>query len=170
VEAATWDNCRAEFAFDGALIDLLVPGTGDADWEAFWSALRAGPFRLQAFRDGESIPLPESAAWVFAERGMASVMVSVQSGAVTANCHFFGGDLELDIDSREVTGPAAFESVLAVMRFVAAAVGLPVVAVAEGGRPAYPFLRVSRDGQAEFLRAGSASYAEPGDSLNQGRM
>lgn len=44
MEAATWDTCWADFAFDGALIDLLAPGTGDAEWEAFWSALRAGPF------------------------------------------------------------------------------------------------------------------------------
>lgn len=91
---------------------------------------------------------------MFAERGVASVAVSVRSGTVTANCHFCGGDLELDIDPREVTNAAAFESVLAVMRFVAAAVRLPVVAVAEGGTPAYAFLRVSPDGQAEFVGLG----------------
>jgi hypothetical protein len=161
VEAATWDTCRADFAFDGALIDLLVPGTGDAEWEAFWAALRAGPFPLRALRDGEPIPLPASAAWVFAEREVASVMVSVLSGTVTANCHFFGGDLELDIDPREVATEAAFESVLAVMRFVATTVRRPVVAVAEGGTPAYAFLRVSPDGQAEFLRMGYVWHSEP---------
>ena len=162
MEAATWDLCRADFAFDGALIDLLAPGTGPADWEAFWSALRAGPFGLRAFRDGEPIPLPDSAAWTFAEREVASVMVSVVAGGVTANCHFFGGDLELDIDPREVTSEAAFEAVLAVMRFVAAAVRLSVFAVAEGGTPAFAFLRVSADGQAVFLPAGSVRQAEPG--------
>jgi hypothetical protein len=155
LEAATWANCRADFALDdGALIDLLAPGTGPVDWEAFWSALRAGPFELQAFRDGEPIPLPESAAWALAERRVASIMVSVQSGTVTANCHFFGGDLELDIDPREVVSPVAFESMLAVMRFVASAVGLAVIAGPEGGTPAYAFLRVSPDGQAVFLRRG----------------
>jgi hypothetical protein len=160
VEAATWDSCRADFVPDGALIDLTAPGTGDAEWEAFWSALLAGPFELRAFRDGEPIPLPESAAWVFAEREVASVTVSVLSGSVTANCHFFGGDLELDIDPREVVTEAAFESVLALMRFVAAAVGLPVIGAAEGGTPTYAFLRVSPDGQAAFLRAGSVRHAE----------
>jgi len=146
VEAATWNTCRADFAFDGALVDLLAPGTGPAEWEAFWSALRAGPFGLRAFRDGKPIPLPESAAWVFAEREAASVMVSVLAGSVTANCHFFGGDLKLDIDPREVVGDSAFESVLAVMRFIAAVVQLPVFAVAEGATPAYAFLRMSPDG------------------------
>jgi hypothetical protein len=151
VHAATWANCRADFAFDGALVDLLVPGTRHDEWEAFWAALRAGPFTLAAFRDGEPIPLPESACWVFAEREVASVMVSVLAGDVTANCHFFGGDLELDIDPREVAGAEAFESVLSIMRFVAAAVGLPAFATMEGGTREHAFLRVSPDGQAEFL-------------------
>jgi hypothetical protein len=168
--AATWDNCRADFAFDGALVDLLAPGTGPGEWEAFWSALRAGPFALRAFRDGEPIPLPESAAWVFAERETASVMVSVASGTVTANCHFFGGDLELDIDPREVTSAAAFASVLAVMRFVAAAVRLPVFAASEGGTPASAFLRVSPAGEAVFLPAGSVRAAELGAADDPGRV
>ncbi len=56
MEAATWNTCRADFAFDGALVDLLAPGTGDAEWEAFWAALRAGPFALRASRDSEPIP------------------------------------------------------------------------------------------------------------------
>jgi hypothetical protein len=150
MEAASLLNCRAEFAFDGAFIDLLAPGTGPAEWEVFWTALRVGPFELRAFRDGEPIALPEAAAWIFSERERASVRVSVLSGTVTANCHFVGGDLEL-IDPREVISEAAFEAVLAVMRFIADVLRLPVFAVAEGGTPAYAFLRVSPDGQAAYL-------------------
>jgi hypothetical protein len=157
---ASWENCRADFAFDGALIDLLAPGTGPVEWEAFWAALRAGPFDLQAFCEGEPIPLPESAAWIFAEQEEAPVMVSARVGSISANCHFFGGDLKLDIDPREVIGEGAFESVLAVMRFVAAALRMPVVAVAEGGSPAYAFIRMSPDGQAVFLPSGSVRHTE----------
>jgi hypothetical protein len=152
---ATWENCIAEFAFDGALIDLLVPGTGPSQWEVFWAALRGGPFELQAFRDGEPLQLPASAAWARAERQAASVMVSIVAGAITANCHFFGGDLELDIDPREIITESAFESVLAIMRFTAMAVQLPVFAVAEGGSPESAFLQVSPVGQGEYLPAGS---------------
>lgn len=168
MEPAIWDTCQADFAFDGALIDLVVPGTGPAEWETFWSALRAGPFRLRAFRDGEPIALPESVGWMFAEREVASVMVSVLAGSITANCHFFGGDIKLDIDPREVVGNSEFESVLAIMRFVAAAVRLPVFAVAEGGTPAYAFLRVPPDAQADFLPAGS--YAELSSVARQGQV
>ena len=151
MKPATWTNCRADFAFDGALVDLIVPGTGPAEWEAFWATLRSGPFELRAFRDSEPIPLPDSAAWVFAEREVASVVVSVMVDTVTANCHFFGGDFEIDIDPREVVGEPQFESVLALMRFVAATVRLPVLAVCEGGRAEHAFLRVSPDGQAAYL-------------------
>lgn len=148
---ATWKNCRKDFAFDGAWVDLIVPGSGLAEWETFWAAVRAGPFELRAFRDGVPIPLPESAAWALAEQEVASVWVSVLAGTLTINCHFFGGDLKLDIDPREVTGESAFGMVLAVMRFVAAAVGRPVFAVMEGGREQHAFLRVSPEGEAEFL-------------------
>jgi hypothetical protein len=157
VNAATWANCRADFAFDGALVDLVVPGTDSTDWESFWAALRASPFGLRVFREGEPIPVPESAAWVFAERQAVSVMATIEAGAVTANCHFFGGDVELDVDPREVVSETAFESVLELMRFVAAAVRRPVYAVAEGGKPVFAFLRVSADGQAVFLPAGSVT-------------
>jgi hypothetical protein len=168
MEAASWDTCRADFAFDGALVDLLAPGTGPAEWEAFWAALRSGPFGLSGYRDGEPWPLPETAAEVFAEREVAAITVSVVSGSVTANCHFFGGDLELDIDPREVVSKEAFESVLAVMRFVAAAIKLQVFAVAEGGTPEYAFLRVTPEGHAEFLPPGSVKHAEPRVAADRG--
>jgi hypothetical protein len=151
METATWVNCRADFAVDGPLVNLICPGTGSDEWETFWAALRSGPFGLRAYRDGEPIPLPETASWALAERKVASVMVSVLAGTVTANCHFFGGDLELDIDPREVVSEEAFESVLAVMRLVAAAIGMPVFATPEAGGTQHAFLRVSPVGQAIFL-------------------
>ncbi len=157
MEPATWETCRADFAFDGALIDLQVPNSGSTEWEMFWSALRVGPFELFGYRDGEPYQLPETLADIRAECEAASVMVSVQSGGVIANAHFgFAGDeLELDIDPREVVNEWAFEAVLAVMRFVAATVRLPVFASAEGGSVPYAFLRVTPDGQAVFLPEGS---------------
>jgi hypothetical protein len=148
---ATWANCRDDFSFDGAFVDLIAYATDSAEWDAFWAALRSGPFELRAYRDGEPISLPESVTWILAEREKATVMVSVLAGTVTANCHFFGGDLQLDIDPREVVSEQAFESVLALMRFVAAAVGLPILAMPEGGGPEHAFLRVLSNGQAEFL-------------------
>jgi hypothetical protein len=152
---ATWANCHFDFAFDGALVDLLVPGTNSDEWEAFWSALQAGPFPLQAFRDGEPIPIPDTAAWALAEREVASVMMSIIIGGLAVHCHFFGGDLELDIDPREVVTESAFESVLAIMRLIAGATRLTVLALSEGGSPPFAFLQVLPTGLAEYLPAGS---------------
>ncbi len=151
MEEASWANCQSEFAFDGSLVDLIVIGTEPAHWESFWTALRSGPFGLQAYRDGESIPLPATAEWAFVEREVASVTVQVMAGTVNIKCHFFGGELELDLDPREVVGERAFDSVLALMRLVAASVGLPILATSEGGGAEYGFLRVSPDGRAVFL-------------------
>jgi hypothetical protein len=151
METASWKNCRAEFVFDGGLIDLLVPGTGAREWESFWTALLSGPFEIQGCRDSLPWPLPQTLAEVSAECQVACIMVSVCSGAVTVNCHFFGpGDLELDIDPRQVVDEAAYQSVLAVMRFVASSVGLPVFATPEGGSAEYAFLRVSPDGETAY--------------------
>jgi hypothetical protein len=157
MEPATWETCRADFAFDGALIDLQVPNSGQAEWDMFWSALRVGPFKLFGYRDGEPHQLPETLAEILVECEVAAVMVSVQSGGITANVHFgfAGGELELDIDPREVVNESAFEAVLAVMKFVAAAVRLAVYATAEGGSVLYAFLRVTPDGQAVLLPEGS---------------
>jgi hypothetical protein len=170
VGKATWENCRADFAFDGALINLLVPGTSDREWEDFWTALRAGPFELRAFRDSEPMPLPESVAWAMSEGVVASVMVSIQSGTVTANCHFFCDYPDLDLDPREITTEAAFESALTIMRFIATTTGREVFAVAEGSTPAFAFLRVPPDGQATFLQAGSVRHNEPLDAPDRPAM
>ncbi len=160
-EEATWANCQPDFAYVNGVrfVDLIVPGTGPAQWEAFWSALRSGPFGLRAYRDDEPIPLPETADWAFAERAVATVLVSVMAGSVTINCHFLGDDLGLDVDRPEVDCEQAFDSVLAFMRFVAASVGLPMLAVPDGGEAEEAFLRVSPYGRAVFLppivRSGS---------------
>jgi len=155
MELATWENCQADFVFDGGFIDLQVPNSGAAEWDAFWVALRSSPFELTAYRDDETYSLPDTAAKMLAEREVASVMLSMRSGCVTANCHFFGGDLEFDIDPREVVNEQAFESVLSIMRFVAATAHHPVFATPEGGSVAYAFLRVNPDGQAVYLPKGS---------------
>jgi hypothetical protein len=166
MEPATWKNCRAEFAYDrsqGAFIDLVAPGTGPAEWEAFWSALRACPFEVLAYREHEPIPLPESAAWMFAEQEVASVYLCIVADGVTANIsHFSHSEIRMHIDPREVLEDSAFESVLSIMRFVAAAVRLPVVVHTEGGSAEYAFLRVTPDGQAEYLPARSARRARRG--------
>jgi hypothetical protein len=150
-EPATWDNCRSHIEGGGVFIDLTVPDSGEAGWEVLLWALKAGPFELQTFSEDDPIPLPKSAAAAFVEqRDVQPVNVAIRAGAVTANCRFFGGDIDLDIHPEQVTDAAAFESMLAIMRFVAAALRLPVFA-ASYGRYDAPFLRVSPDGTAMLL-------------------
>ncbi|MBI2922249.1 MAG: hypothetical protein HYY18_14445 [Planctomycetes bacterium] len=162
---ATWANCCAGFDVDpqgkptgsqsdGGLVDLIAPGTGPEEWEGFWAALRRGPFVLSAYRDGCPIPMPETAAWSLAETQTATMRVTVRTGTVSADCHFFGGDLEMSLDPREVSSEQAFQSLLALMRSIASAIRLPVLAAPENGGVARAFLRVRPNGQAESLQPG----------------
>ena len=157
---ATWANCQADFIFDGALIDLIVPGTNREDWETFWAALRTGPFSLHAYRDDKPISLPESVAWIMSERKLASIMVAIQVGSISVHCHFFGGDLELDIDPREIKDQVGFEFLLTIMRFVADILKKQVFAVPEGGDPEHSFLEVSPDGDCQFIPPAYGKTAE----------
>jgi hypothetical protein len=96
-------------------------------------------------------------------------MACVLSGTLSANLHFFDSDLKFYIDCDEVVSGEAFESVLAIMRFLAAALGLSVLAVVEGNSPQDAFLRMSPDGQAVFLPSGSVRPAEPSPSADPAR-
>jgi hypothetical protein len=155
VFAATWENCQADFAFDGYQ-HLLLPNTSSPhDWERFWSAVRTGPFEVEAYREQVPIALPKTAAWFFAEQQNADVHTAVYAPPVAAQCHFIGGDVVLDIDPRQVGDGGAFEAVLDIMRYLAMALSLPVVANAERCPPETAFLAVESDGRAVFLPGGS---------------
>ncbi|MDI9238009.1 hypothetical protein QLQ15_03700 [Lysobacter sp. LF1] len=148
-QPATWDNSRAHFAPDGALIDLIVPGSGHArHWEALWTALRASSFELRATKDGVRIPLPETAACALAQRATVGVMATIDGGGMTANWHFFEGDIEVDLDPRDIGDERAFEFVLELMQTMANAIGLRVWATPEGGAVARAFLVAMRGGEA----------------------
>lgn len=166
MEPATWENCRADF--DRAYVDLLVPDTGSAVWQEFWTALRSGPFEVLGLKGYDSIPSPQSVAWIFSKQQLERRMILayVTSGAITPFCYFNfeGGDGDypkLHIDCLEMVSAETFESVLAVMRFLAGALGLSVLAVGEGDRPQDAFIRVSPAGQSMFLPSGSGRPAGP---------
>lgn len=151
-QPATWEKCRREFEQkDSGLIDLIVPGTSEVDLVSFWNAIRLAPFGLQTFRDGIALEIPETNEWVFQERMVASVMARIKAGKASINCHFFGGDLELDVEPREVCDEVEFESMLCVMRVITHALNRPMYAVPEGASLSDAFLRVMPDGTCEYL-------------------
>lgn len=148
---ATWTLWQSE-DFAGAFVDLVVPEAGPTEWEMFWQALRIGPFRLQTFRDGEPVALPESTSWFISEQEIASVHVSVVADNVMMNCFFRDVEWDLDFDPREIVNETSFETMLKMMRFVAAAVSVPVFAVYEGTTDTqFAFIRISPEGEVVFL-------------------
>lgn len=163
---ATWENCRADF--NRAYVDLLVPDAGPAAWQAFWTALRSGPFAVRLSQKFKSLPLPRTVEWIFDLQEVHDDMVTadVPSGPVTALCCFnYASNRDnaprLSIDCEQVVGPEAFEAVLVLARYLAGAIGKPVLAVAEILGPDDAFIRVSPDGQAEFVPEGAGRPANP---------
>lgn len=166
MEPATWENCRADF--EKEFIDLLVPGKGLAVWEAFWAALRSGPFPVRLERKFKYLPLPRTVAWIFDLQQVEDRMITaeVPSGPVTARCFFdYAGEGEdyprLSINCEEMVSAEAFDAVLAILRYLSRALAMPVFAVPEVRDPPDAFLRVSPDGQAVFLPPGPVRNPEP---------
>lgn len=151
MKTTTWELWQSE-DFAGAFVDLIVPEAGPIEWEMFWQALRIGPFRLQTFRDGEPVALPESTSWFVSEREIASVYVSAMSDTVQMNCFYLDVGWDLDFDPREIVNEMSFKTMLNMMRFVAAAVAAPVFAVPEGDTDTqFALIQISPDGEVTFL-------------------
>jgi hypothetical protein len=149
--AATFEYCRNDLAFDGALIDVLVPGADTRHCELFWTSLLSMHGAVAVTRDGVSVAVPKTWSEGCVEAQDAAVTASIKVGALTVNCHFFGGELELDVDPREVNSEQAFEDLIGLMRLVSSSTGLKTLATPEGGRSEHAFICVLPDGSAMFI-------------------
>jgi len=154
--AATFANCSNKLTPDGALIDLIAASTTSRHWAALWIKLRDGPFATRTSRDGLPIPLPSSAGAAAADSASASLQVSILAGSIVANCHAFEGDIEFDVDPRQIQSSSSFDDLLMLMRFLAVTTGLSISAAPEGGGLARAFLCVAPDGSSVFTSAGGA--------------
>jgi hypothetical protein len=149
--AATFEYCRNDVAFDGALIDVLVPGVDTRQCELFWTSLLSLHGAITVTRDGESVAVPKTWLEGSAEAQDAAVTASIKMGALTVNCHFFDGELELDVDPREVNSEQAFEDLIGLMRLASSSTGLKALATPEGGRSEHAFICVLPDGSAMYI-------------------
>src|SRR5690349_16829342 len=123
-----WDAVRDELAFDGSLLDIFVLGTDMAGWQRMLDGLRAARYDLSYFRAGETAELPTIAEEAFPVEGECDRMLSVRFCGMLANCHFFvPGEIEFDIDPRELIGQPQLDGVFAFMRFLAESVGQDAV-------------------------------------------
>ena len=127
-----WEAVRSEFEWDGSLRDLYVFETSEADWDRFLAAVRTWAYPTRFSVDGEPNTLPESARTAFQIRGRAVPLLHIDVGGVGVCCHFFTDEeLELDLDPREVDGPARLDQLMSFIRRLGQAIQRPVVLTPE---------------------------------------
>jgi hypothetical protein len=102
------------------------------DWDAFIRALPSWPYPFEYTHAGKSSPLPPDARALFAEHSGHLAHLQTTVGPVALNCHFFtAGEIEFDLDPRQVDSAAAFDAVLGFMQRLGSLVMKPVVLTPE---------------------------------------
>jgi hypothetical protein len=92
------------FEITGSFRDIAVLGTESLeDWREFLKFV-TGSFRTEFLVDLEPRHAPEDPALIFEQRDSTPVLLRVFLGGIQLNCHFFGGDIELDLDPLRRSG------------------------------------------------------------------
>lgn len=126
-----WDQARTWFEIDGALRDILVRDTVEADWDRLFEAVTEWGYQATWSVGGESIAAPESASAALSDP--EPLLFSIQVGPASVNLHFFSVDeIEMDIDPREIQTPSAFEQIQGFISGVGQRLRKPVLLTHEG--------------------------------------
>jgi hypothetical protein len=125
----SWTEIASEFAWDGSLRDIYVVGTTLGDWQRILDSLLERDSIVLVFSEnGEKIPIPPIAKFIFERRGEAAMMLEVTVGNIRVNCHFFCEEqVEFDIDPRDVRDEEDFEVIADFMSILADATGKPAI-------------------------------------------
>jgi hypothetical protein len=127
---------------DGSLREVYFTDTSLEDWVNFIRFIQG--FQHQYSYDHEAQPV-----WpveqIFANRE-APHLLSINIGGIFINCHFFiAEEIELDIDPREVTGPAQHHAILEFIAAMAKALQRSAVLTREN-EEVRPFLTFTKFG------------------------
>lgn len=140
-----WRQIAPDFVFDGSWRDIYVLDTTLSDWQVVLDRLR----RLEqtpVYRvDGTAKAIPDRVEDAFETRGSAGVLLSFSIGKAVLNCHFFGvGEIEFDLDPRDISDSDQFERLGWFMRLLGELTGKVVLLTPENFKER-PILRYSPD-------------------------
>jgi hypothetical protein len=149
-----WRSVRTEFAWEGSWRDICVREVNLAAWQAAVQALIREGLRGEFTLNGVRQELPFDLREVFGISCERGALWCVSVVGLTLYCHFFDeGEIEFDLDPREVTGPERLDGIVGFMRTLASATGKPALMTPENMHEV-PFLRVAPSGHAEYLSSG----------------
>jgi hypothetical protein len=97
-----WSEIEKHFVRDGALRDIYVDPTSEADWNLFLTALASWNLETDYSVDGEPAPVPSTAGEAFADSKVATVALRIKVAGAILICHFFCEEqIEIDLDPSE---------------------------------------------------------------------
>lgn len=139
-------DCRHAFHRDGSLRDIYVQNLTIEHWEKFLDFVQSSGYGFTYSLDGETAPLPSNAAELLRDNCRPQFLAIDLGGVMVHAVAFVEYELELDIDPRQVTSPAAEDSVLDFMGRLGEALARDVI-LTEEASPEYVWYRYSsKDG------------------------
>lgn len=137
-----WDDVADWFEPDGSLLDVYVLDANETDWQRVIDLVRSRGWRFDYTVEGQSRPLPQQAADIFAlRRAEATVTMHIWPAPnMLVNTHFFSDDeVEFDFDRTELQGQHHLDVLCRFMRSLGHQLGKPVRLTPENG-PEHPLL------------------------------
>ncbi|MEH0937760.1 hypothetical protein [Micromonospora psammae] len=124
----TWNDVAEWFEPDGSLLDAYVLDADETDWQRVIDLVRSQGWRFDYTVEGQSLPLPQRAADIFAHRCEAAVTMHIwPAPQLMVNTHFFSEDeVEFDFDRTELQGQNQLDLLCCFMRSLGRQLGKPV--------------------------------------------
>ncbi|MGW9196579.1 hypothetical protein [Micromonospora chersina] len=138
----TWDHVADWFAPDGSLLDAYVLDADETDWQRVIDLVQSQGWRFDYTVEGESLPLPQQVAEIFARRrSEATVTMQIWPAPnMLANTHFFSDDeVEFDFDRTELQGQHLLDVLCCFMRSLGRQLGKPLRLAPENS-PQHPLI------------------------------
>jgi len=122
-----WQEVKGAFLQDGSLRDIFVLGSKLDDWPIVLEVLKTGEYQLRFSHGGVVQSLPADIEKTIQKNYELGYLLQVDLGGPVLHCHFFPeGEIEFDLDPREVFSIDVAEKVFSFMSRLGSAVKKPV--------------------------------------------
>ena len=152
-----WHNLAEDFTRDGALRDIYILQTTQADWQQALDTVRSTATAIDYRSGDQPSPLPSTFGSSTSEFGR---LLSFRIGAIGLTCHFFHeAEIEFSFWPHELTNQTDLDARIRFIQRLGDSVGKPVIVCPEN-YPDAAFLRY----EPESHSTSFIPYAAPGNA------